>query len=263
MTKVLWLSDFHFTARGLVQNHNPRERLARAIGFINAHHRDAACCVISGDLVDHGTADDYAALSDALSELSVPVHPMVGNHDNRALVRKHFALPGDAMDGFLQYAVETEAARLLCLDTLNPGSADGAFCAARFAWLSDQLDRFEDRPTLLFMHHPPCPLGLPMQDQDRLHDAGPFLDLISCRNTVRYLCIGHVHRPISGSVRGVPFSTMRSVLYQAPPPEPAWDWSTFEPAVEAPQLGVLFVRDGDVTLHYQQFCRYEEGGPDA
>ncbi|MGI9369059.1 MAG: phosphodiesterase, partial [Ruegeria sp.] len=70
------------------------------------------------------------------------------------------------------------------------------------------------------------------------------------------------HRPISGTVTGIPFSTMRSVLYQAPPPRPEWNWDTFRPSQEAPNLGVVTIADTGVNLQFDQFCGFEVGGPD-
>ena len=254
MTKLIWMSDLHFASDGDVLGHDPRARLRAAIAFINQHHADAAACVISGDLVNRGSARDYAALAELLATLDLPVLPLVGNHDDRALLRTDLPLPPDAMPDFVQYRVDVPWGRLLCLDTLLPGQDAGAFCNARADWLQAQIADAGDRPLYLFLHHPPMPLGLPMQDTDRMQDGDAFLDLIAGQPAVRHLFIGHVHRPITGTVRGIPYATMRSVLYQAPAPRPAWDWDSFAPAAEAPDLGVLTLTDGDVTLQYTQIC---------
>ena len=259
MSKLIWMSDLHFTAKGEVLDHDPRVRLAAAVDHINTHHADAAVCVISGDLVNHGTAKDYAALGAALDDLSVPFFPMVGNHDNRGLLRSALPVPQGGMDEFVQYAVSTPAGLILCLDTQKLGSDAGAFCPDRMEWLARTLGDARDQPVLLFMHHPPMPLGLPMQDTDRMEDGAAFLDLVARFDCVSYMCIGHVHRPISGVIQGIPYSTMRSVLYQAPPPVPDWTWETFQPAAEAPQIGVVTIHEGRVTLQYDTFCAYEVG----
>lgn len=255
-TKIIWLSDLHYVARGGVMGHDPRIRLNAAIDLINAHHGDAVFCVISGDMVNRGTKTDYAAVAAHLAQLDVPVLPMVGNHDRRALFAEHLKTP-KGQDGFVQYAVETPDGLIACLDTLDEGADSGAFCEARLSWLEARLG--QGRPTCLFMHHPPMPLGLPMQDTDRLADGERFLDLLDRFGTVRQLFIGHVHRPITGSVRGIPFATMRSVLYQAPPPLPAWNWDSFAPADEAPALGVIILDHGQVTLRYEDICPADHG----
>lgn len=259
MTKLIWMSDLHFVAEGRVQDHDPRVRLRAAINHVNDHHRDAELCVISGDMVDRGTSVDYAAVNEILGRLNVPFYPMVGNHDNRKLFREHLPVPCNGSSEFIQYAVETENAVLLCLDTLESGSDAGTFCSARQDWLVEKLNRYNDRPIILFMHHHPAPLGLPMQDQDRMTDGPKFLSLISGRPNIHHMCIGHVHRPITGVVRGIPFTTMRSVLYQAPAPSPAWDWESFAPSQEAPNLGVILLDGQDLTIQFDQFCTHELG----
>lgn len=251
--KFIWTSDPHFTAEGLVQNHDPRARLQAAIDHINTLHSDAALTIISGDMVNRGTGADYAAIRKHLDQLKTPYFPMMGNHDNRELLRNTLPLPADCMADFIQYQITTEDALLFCLDTNKSGADAGEFCAARQDWLRERLRAAGDTPSILFLHHPPFDLGLPMQDTERMVNGDEFLDLIADFDCVKYLCIGHVHRPISGSVRGIPFSTMRAILYQAPSPQPEWTWQTFKPADEAPNLGIVTVSNGDIRIHFDQF----------
>jgi len=264
MVKIVWMSDPHFTQAGDVLGHNPRIRLAKAIEHINRHHEDTDLCVISGDLVNRGTTEDYRALRAALDGLSMPYAPMMGNHDDRALLRAALPLPapvsGGGMSDFIQYSLPTPAGLLVCLDTHRIGSDGGEFCADRFAWLEAMLHKAGDTPVFLFMHHPPMALGLPTQDKENMADGDVFLDRIARFSAVKHLFIGHVHRAISGQVRGIPFATMRSVLLQAPAPRPHWDWSSFTPAQEPPNIGILTLsKEGSVLLHYEQFCGASEG----
>ncbi|MGC1495052.1 MAG: phosphodiesterase [Sulfitobacter sp.] len=259
MLKAIWMSDLHFVCEGMVSGHDPRLRLNAAVNHINRHHDDASFCVISGDLVNHGTKADYASLRDHLDTLAIPFLPMAGNHDDRAMLRTHLPLPTSCMTDFIQYSISTPNGLVVCLDTQKSGSDAGEFCAKRLAWLKSVLDKAKDIPVYLFMHHPPMPLGLPMQDSDRMQNGDVFLDLVSHYACVKYMFIGHVHRPISGLMRGIAFSTMRSVLYQAPAPLPEWNWDSFKPSEEAPNMGILTLSDGAVTLQYDQFCSFDVG----
>lgn len=259
MTKIIWLSDPHFTATGTVLGHDPRIRLQAAIEFINTHHSDADYCAISGDLVNRGTSTDYAALTNQLQSLTIPILPMVGNHDDRTLLREHLPLPETALPDFVQYAITTPTERIICLDTQKTGSDAGEFCPERSAWLDKHLTEHAITPTYLFLHHPPKPLGLPMQDADCMENGDAFLDLVNWHRNVKHLFIGHVHRPVTGTLHGIPYATMRSILYQAPAPQPAWTWDTFAPAIEAPQLGILTLNGTDCTLQYTQFCDHKTG----
>ena len=163
------------------------------------------------------------------------------------------------MEEFVQYTAPTNAGNFICLDTLKAGSDAGEFCSERTDWLRGTLEASGETPAYLFMHHPPMPLGLPMQDTDRMEEGEKFLELIAAHGNVRHLFIGHVHRPITGSANGIPFATMRSILYQAPAPVPEWDWDSFKPGEEAPAYGVLTLSEHGVNLQYTQFCNYEDG----
>lgn len=259
MLKAIWMSDPHFSYEGDILGHDPRVRLESALDHINGNHSDASFCVISGDMVNQGTQENYEAISKLLEKLDVPLLPMVGNHDDRKLFRKNLSLPDTCMKEFIQFSVSTPSGFIVCLDTLKVGSDAGELCEERLDWLRNVLENNADKPVYIFMHHPPMAVGLPMQDADGLADGDVFLDLVSKYDCVKYLFIGHVHRPISGTIRGVPFSTMRSILYQAPAPRPEWNWDTFKPSEEAPNIGVITISDLDVNLQYEQFCRFEEG----
>lgn len=256
--KLAWLSDLHFSADGDVLGHDTAARVDAAVAFINRYYADVDGCVISGDLANRGSAADYLLLRDLLAPLACPIYPMVGNHDDRAQLREHFVLPPSAMGDFVQYRVDCADAIILCLDTLCVGADGGEFCTAREHWLAEQLCGAAGRPVLVFMHHPPMALGLPMQDADNLADADAMLDLLAACEFA-HLFIGHVHRPICGVVRGVPYATMRAVSFQAPAPRPEWSWENFQPAREAPGLGLISQIGGDVNLQYLQFCDYAVG----
>jgi len=256
MSKFIWMSDLHFTHEGDVLGHDPRSRLHAAIEFTNAHHNDAQFCLLTGDLVNRGTDIDYSALNNKLSSLAMPFLPMVGNHDDRSILRARLKVPDSCMDNFIQYSISTDAGLIVCLDTQKTGSDGGEYCDERREWLRNTLQSAEDRSVYIFMHHPPMALGLPMQDTENMENGAAFLDLLSEYDNVKYIFIGHVHRPITGTVRGMPFSTMRSTLYQAPPPKPDWDWDSFKPSEEAPNLGVISIADTSVNLQYVQFAKY-------
>ena len=259
MLKAIWMSDLHYAANGDVLGHDPKAGLGSAIEHVNRFYKDSELCIISGDMVNRGTVEDYAAVSESLSQLAMPFFPMVGNHDDRVLFKDAFTLPNNCMQDFVQYSISTSEGEIICLDTLKAGSDEGEFCSKRLGWLTERLDALGETPAYLFMHHPPMKLGLPIQDTENLVESDALLELLSNHSNVRHLFIGHVHRPIVGTIKGIPFATMRSVLFQAPAPQPAWDWKTFKPSEEAPSIGALTIANMDVTMQYVQFCRYEDG----
>lgn len=259
MMKLIWMSDLHFAEKGTVLGHDPRKRLQIAIDHINTRHADASMCVITGDMVNRGSEADYLGLRAALDTLLIPYLSMVGNHDNRALFKQALRLPETCMEGFIQYTIETPEGLIVCLDTQKIGSDAGEFCDARRHWLAETLCRAGTTPVFLFLHHPPIALGLPMQDTENMRNGQEFINLVSGFECVKYLFMGHVHRPLTGTVGGISYATMRSILYQAPPPRPAWSWDTFRPSEEAPCIGVIQIKNSAVVLQFDQICPYENG----
>lgn len=259
MLKTIWMTDPHIIDEGLLRGLNPRTRLAAAVDDINMHHADAEFCIISGDMVNQETEVDYLAVKSRLDKLKIPYFTMMGNHDDRGIQKSLFNFPENCMDEFVQYSIATSEGLMICLDTHKAGEIAGQFCERRMEWLKQTLDAANDTAVYIFMHHPPMKLGLPIMDIIKNENGDALLDLIAKYSQVKYLFIGHVHRAISGTVRGIPFSTMKAISFQAPPPVPDWNWDNFVAAQEAPAYGVVHFEASDVNIQYIQFCKYELG----
>lgn len=171
--------------------------------------------VVTGDIADSGDEKAYLMVYEALSSFNVPVYAVPGNHDRRdrmVCILKGWTIPNPQTAPFLCYAVQTEEARLLFLDTLNPGSHAGHMREAELAWLDNELQSNKNVPTLIFMHHPPFITGLPAMDE-------PFENREQMRTVLMKapwarLCCGHMHRPIFTVWAGVPCVTAPAASMQ-------------------------------------------------
>ncbi len=249
--KIIQLTDLHFIPPGLrLLDIDPRERLATAIAEINARHGDADLCVITGDLADRGAPEAYTLLRETLEELRPPLRLLLGNHDHRANFVAAFGEDRLDDEGFVQAALETEAGRFLFLDTLEQGHHDGRYCTARCRWLAGQLAQCDaTRPAYVFLHHPPFDIGVPSLDALRLKDEGPLARLLTQSGALRHIFFGHLHRAVSGSWRGIPYSCLPSLVHQVP-----LDLRQVDPVPynrERPAYGVIFLGTDQVTVHVQ------------
>ena len=158
---------------------------------------------ITGDLVATGRAEEYDALLALLSPLTMPLHLLPGNHDDRDLIRATFPghgyLPQEGK--FLHYVVEPEPVagrvplRMIGLDTVIPGEVGGEMCAERLDWLEARLAEAPGRPTVIFMHHPPFEVGLPV-DRYLCRNGDALEKLVSRYPNIQRIGIGHAHRCI-------------------------------------------------------------------
>jgi 3',5'-cyclic AMP phosphodiesterase CpdA len=249
--KIVHLTDLHLGPKELVRfGANQHERLAAAIAGINRVHADAALCVITGDLADRGDRAAYEDLRTALAALQVPYALILGNHDRRKQFRATFPETAQTPGGFVQSVHDLGGVRLICLDTLSEGRVDGVLDRERLEWLDERLGEAAGRRTLIFMHHPPVAIGIPMLDPLALSEPGPFLDLLNRHGSVAHLFFGHVHRPVHGTVAGVPFTAQRGISVQF-----ALDLRHRSAEAEAapPAYGVILVEDASIVVHEEAF----------
>ena len=219
--RILQISDFHLRGDGklsfLVVDTASLLKSTKAhlelVFALDGQYPDMI--VVTGDIADSGDEKAYLMVYEALSSFNVPVYAVPGNHDRRdRMVRilKGWTIPNPQTAPFLCYAVQTEEARLLFLDTLNPGSHAGHMREAELAWLDNELQSNKNVPTLIFMHHPPFITGLPAMDE-------PFENREQMRTVLMKapwarLCCGHMHRPIFTVWAGVPCVTAPAASMQ-------------------------------------------------
>ena len=161
--------------------------------------------MITGDLADGGSAEDYALVKDILSPIKVPIFAVPGNHDAREGFRAAFHstlpfVPGPKLD----YTTECGALRIIALDTLIEGQIHGGLDDNQIAWLAKQLAAPTDLLTLILMHHPAFPSTITALDQMALRDGrSEFEELVAGFAGPLRILSGHIHRPYQTLWNGV------------------------------------------------------------
>jgi len=220
------------------------ERLAAAVDAVRGLEPDAV--IVTGDLADHATDDEYRQLHELLAPLAAPYYLLPGNHDDR----RAFNPLGEPV----QYSVDLGALRLVVLDTTIPGEDGGALDADRLAWLDSELTSAPDQTTLVAMHHPPLVLGIPIWDEIGLRpaDRQALSDVLERHPQVRRLVAGHVHRTITGEFAGRDVMTCPSTYVQA-----RLDYTAQEIELTEEPGGFLLhsVVDGQLISHVQPAFR--------
>ncbi|MEQ8395623.1 phosphodiesterase [Thalassobaculum sp.] len=191
--------------------------LDRMVARLNALLPRPGAVLITGDLIDNGSEAEYRLLRQRLAGLDMPAYLALGNHDGREAFRACFTDLDyrDAGTAFVQYAVDLDGIRLLVLDTHEPGKPSGALCLERLNWLSERLGEDRTTPTVVAMHHPPVPVGMPRMDPSRLlAGAERFKELIACAPNVERILAGHLHRPVTVRFAGTVLDVMPGAAHQ-------------------------------------------------
>lgn len=221
---IAQISDLHIKAGrrkayGIVDT---AAALEACVAHLNAQSPALDAVLATGDLVDHGSAADYALLKELLAPLKAPLWLMPGNHDDRrelaaAFGSTHPYLHESAArwpdDAFVQYAADLGPMRLLTLDTVVPQQSHGALCERRLAWLDQQLTA-ADGPVMIAMHHPPFATGIAHMDAIGLAEPHAFEAVLKRHPPVERIVCGHLHRPIQALFGGTIAMTCPSPAHQ-------------------------------------------------
>lgn len=253
MQKFIHITDTHLVPPGdLLYGLNPLDRLIMCVADINTHHGDAAFAIVTGDLAHKGQPAAYEVLKRELDRLAMPYHLLIGNHDNRANFLARFTDAKVDSGGFVQFTFDMgEGVLGICLDTHEPGVSWGSFCAKRAAWLKQTLDEADGRSVVIFMHHPPFKVQLKRMDEISLLEPQAFIDAIAGHSNIRHLFFGHLHRPVAGSWRGIPISTLRATSHQV-----ALDFVTagrIPGSHEPPAYGVVLLEKDQIIVHMHDY----------
>jgi 3',5'-cyclic AMP phosphodiesterase CpdA len=237
-TVLVQLSDVHLVEPGrLLQDRiDTPALLAQAVASVGKLQPAATAVLITGDLVDRGSAAEYQHLRALLAPLPCPVYLMPGNHDDIATLRQVFAeqptlqpaadAPG--LGAHVLFSLDLPGLRVVALDTVVPGQEHGMLCNDRLDWLERTLAAAPGLPTIVAMHHPPFATGIGYMDRMGLRQGADALDALLRRHPqVERLVCGHLHRSIQcrfgGTVAMTAPSTAQQIALDLRPRAPlAW-----------------------------------------
>jgi 3',5'-cyclic-AMP phosphodiesterase len=204
---IAQISDLHIKSPGSLAygRVDTASALERCVAALNALRPKPDLVVISGDLADTPTAEEYDYLKRLLAPLKLPFVSIPGNHDSRELMRAAFPDAEYAFaPGPLNQRVAVGGLDLVLLDSSVAGKPHGELDAATLQWLEATLAASPDRPALLFLHHPPLATGIWHMDRQNLLNAGELAMVVKRHPRVQLIACGHVHRATFAMFAGVP-----------------------------------------------------------
>jgi 3',5'-cyclic-AMP phosphodiesterase len=234
-TIIAQIGDLHLTAPGELAygRFDTAAILSRAVATLNGMVPRPDLVVIAGDLAQRDRPEGYATARQILAGLEIPFVLTCGNHDCRRVLRAAFPEQRFAGPERLDSVTAVGALDVFVLDSSIPGEAQGALDTAALDWLEAGLGRTADRPALLFLHHPPFPVGIWHVDGKAFEGVGRLAAIIRSHTRIRLVAAAHLHRMIVTAFAGIPAVVAPSLahavaldLHHGLPPS----WSDAPPA---------------------------------
>jgi Icc protein len=197
----LWalLADTHIAADRSKTNAgvNMADHLARVVRETTALPSRPAgmfvvgdCAFSSGETADYAT---FASLLEPVRQDRIPVHILLGNHDNRerfwtaSAEEKAARRPVADRQTAL---IRSPRANWFVLDSLEQTlSTPGLLGQEQLDWLAQSLDANSDKPALILAHHNPGSVN----GVEGIKDTADLFKIIRPRKQVKAFIFGHTH----------------------------------------------------------------------
>ena len=195
--------------------------------------------LLTGDIADHGQAEEYREARKLVSSSRHPVFACPGNHDDRAAYREVLlgepesepeSEPAEHL-GPINRVHRTPGAVFALCDSSIPGRDDGYLADETLSWLDAVLAEEPDVPAFVCCHHPPAELHSPFGDSIRQFGEQRLAAVLARHPQVVAVLCGHAHTPAATTFAGLPLLVAPGVVstlvlpwegagpadYQAPP----------------------------------------------
>lgn len=196
---IAHISDFHIfsnEAETSIVRPDVAACVEKIVADIKAFSPKIEAVMLTGDVADGGSDEDYALVKSLLAPLDMPVYPIPGNHDDREGFRRAFA--GEfaiSPAGPVNYEARQGDLRILALDSLIEGRVEGELTPATLDWLEARLAEDFIGHTYLLIHHPPFKSGIEGLDVMSLINGGERLGtLVANYHGEMTVLAGHIHR---------------------------------------------------------------------
>jgi len=254
--KLLWFTDLHLVEQGeMLHGVDPCARFSRCLDAAVRSHPDAKLIVVTGDLAHSGARAAYPLLANILERYAIPHRLLPGNHDDISLLSEElYAKAGYSV--MRTYQERLDDLNLLYLNTCPSRFVRCGLDDLQIEWLANQLESADDLPTLILLHHPPFPTGIPGVDVEVFENRESLRRLLLGARRPPHLLCGHCHRNISGSWSGIPFTALCSTHLSF-----VLNLSTAELARRPsdPEYAVIVADDEFVAIHFSQLTLGERG----
>ncbi len=210
---IAQISDTHITAPGTnTCGVAPMaDNLERCITHINQLEPKPDVVLLTGDVTNGGTVEEARHAAQLLTKLESPFYVIPGNHDAAGVLSLVF---GEAVCPAGDYVLDNGPVRLIGMDSTDPGKPGGKITAAQAEWLEGQLANEPDKPTIIFIHHPPVKCSVIESDEDGFIGADLLGQVVAGFSNIERILCGHIHLLVHARWHGTIVTTAPSMGMQ-------------------------------------------------
>lgn len=211
--RLLHLSDIHLPNKqtDTLLGTYPWHRLQQVIEAITQLQPRPDAIIVSGDIAEHGSEQEYLAFLTLLEPLNITVHLLAGNHDDSDVMK-------DVLDGGLCNTVspvDIGSWQLLLINSQVAGASHGHVSHSEMQRLDETLSANKG-PAIVALHHTPVS---PCADPDcQLANHEEFLALLQSHGNVKIVLAGHTHQADKTATHGLQVFTAPSTFAQVSHP---------------------------------------------
>ncbi|WP_306356807.1 MULTISPECIES: phosphodiesterase [unclassified Nocardia] len=206
MVLLAHLSDTHFNGGG-----RNSDRAERVMAFLAELPTRPDAILVSGDIADEGSAEEYEQARAVFRSADVPVLLLPGNHDDRGTMREILfgAAPGYQP---INQVHRVKALTVALLDSSIPGKSEGLLADETYAWLENLLAATPaDDTVVIAMHHPPVPIKSTVVDPIPLTNPERLAEIVAGDDRIVGVFTGHAHVPVQTLFAGKQLAIAPSV----------------------------------------------------
>lgn len=210
--KILHISDIHYrstyTGGNLYEDmlmgmSSPFLRLQSMMDQVLSKFK-IDLIVVTGDLCDDGTDQDYKTLKKYMDSLNIPTIVTLGNHDDKKAFYKGW-LNQESNEPYMD-KFEIDGYSFLSFDNSAYGEAEGCVNEERLMWLKENVSK----NTIVLTHHQ-------FQDEPgipKLKDGEKLLNVLKQKPPIAVLN-GHTHWIKQMVLENIPVFTAPSLCFRA------------------------------------------------
>ncbi len=155
-------------------------------------HSDCDAIILGGDLSQDQSKDAYRSIARVMLDCDAPVHAIVGNHDDPAVME-------EALNPTVRFKHNTSAFRIgnwqiVLLNSQDAGMVSGRVSEADLEKLDALMAEGRDLHQLIVMHHHPVPVGSAWIDKIMVTNSADFWKVADRHASLRGVLFGHVHQ---------------------------------------------------------------------